>query len=190
MLVAFEGVPGAGKTTTARLAARLAGATTAVEPTKKHPFIADFYADPDRYALETELGFVLLHSHHFRSLDRDRLLFTDYSPAKDVVFARMTLAHRPQQLALFGSVYRELYRTSAPPDVVVFLDVEPKVCLARIMKRKRPYESGLKVDYLERVRAFYEDAMTELGGRVVRLPVASGDTRTSVGRRALALIDG
>lgn len=190
MLVAFEGLPGAGKTTTARLAARLAGARSGVEPTAKHPFIADFYSDPERYAFETELGFVLLHSHHFRALDRNGLLFIDYSPAKDVVFARMTLVHRTQQLALFGSVYAELFRGVALPDIVLFLEVEPTVCLARIAARKRLYESGLKLGYLERLRTFYDEAMEELGCHVIRLPVSAGDTTTTVARRALGLLDG
>src|SRR5437868_13596357 len=105
-MIAIEGCIGSGKSTTARLVAEALGWNTLLEKTKLHPFLEDFYTDPDKYAIETELNFVLLHYNQLHPLDHSQSVVSDFSPAKDLIFARMNL--RGPDLALFEHVYRAL----------------------------------------------------------------------------------
>ncbi len=87
MIVALEGLPGSGKTTTAKLLAEKRGGSYVHESSAKHPFLEAFYSDIERYKFETELCFVLLHYHQYRDLQRDTqdLVILDYSPIKGLV---------------------------------------------------------------------------------------------------------
>ena len=72
MIVALEGLLGAGKSTTARLLGERPDCTYAHELSAKHPFLDAFYTDVERYKLETELCFVLRNEE-----PRRRLAFGD-----------------------------------------------------------------------------------------------------------------
>ena len=69
--IAIEGVIGAGKTSlTARLSQTI-GAKAVYEEFEKNPFLEDFYNDPEHYAFQTQIFFLLsryqqqqnLHQH-------------------------------------------------------------------------------------------------------------------------------
>src|SRR5947209_2523771 len=79
--VAIEGVIGAGKTTVARLIAARTDAVFLGETADTHPFVDAFYSDPPRYALETELGFLLIHYHQL-FLREPGSVVADFSLAK------------------------------------------------------------------------------------------------------------
>ncbi len=133
MIVALEGLPGTGKTTTAKLAAEALGGTYIHERSAEHPFLADFYRDIERYKLETELCFVLIHYHQYRDLDHDQLVVLDYSPVKDLVFADLNLGHEDHEL--FEAVYARTSGSVAIPDVAVFLDLDLQHIVQRVRDR-------------------------------------------------------
>lgn len=53
---------GSGKSTLVNLLAHY-GVTPLYEPVEQHPFLAKFYEDPPRYALETLIHFATYHFH-------------------------------------------------------------------------------------------------------------------------------
>ena len=57
--VAIEGVIGAGKTSLARKLSQDCGARLNLEVVEDHPFLSRFYADPQRYAFQTQIFFLL-----------------------------------------------------------------------------------------------------------------------------------
>src|SRR3954452_24806790 len=137
MVIAFEGLPGAGKTTSAELVGRRLGAVTLRETTGDHPFLDSVYDDERRYDLEVELAFLLLHAGPYRRIERGRVNVTDYSPAKDVLFARDMLGG--EDLDLWMRTYEHVYRDQPLPDAVVFLRVSPDECLRRARQRGRAF---------------------------------------------------
>jgi deoxyadenosine/deoxycytidine kinase len=183
MVIAIEGNIGAGKTTTAQLVATDLGADLVLEQTQAHPFLSAFYDDPGRFALETELGFVLLHYHQLHPVAHNRLVVTDFSAAKDVAFARMNLAG--DQLALFNHMYKHLSGRLPKPAVAVLLDLELDESLRRIQLRGRPYELGITKDYLARLRDAYDEIFDGLAMEVRRVQLLSSDSRDVVARKVL-----
>jgi deoxyguanosine kinase len=172
MLIALEGLPGAGKTTSVELVARRLGALALQETTQDHPFLDSVYDDAHRYDLEVELAFLLLHAGAYRRVDRSLTTVADYSPAKDVLFARDML--RGEDLDLWLRTYRHVYRDLPLPDVVVFLRLPPEECLKRVQSRGRDFESRVTVERLSRMEALYENELDGLGQRVDVLDIQPG----------------
>jgi deoxyadenosine/deoxycytidine kinase len=141
VFISIEGCIGSGKTTTAKIVAERLSFLALPEETAHHPFLADFYSNPSLYALETELGFVLLHYHRLRMVHGQSMLVTDFSPGKDLMFAKMNLDGA--DFALFDHVYRELTHRLVRPNIAIFLDLPIGVLMERIRKRGRPYEQGI-----------------------------------------------
>ena len=57
--VAIEGPIGVGKTSLANLLAEKLGARKVLEDFEDNPFLADFYEEPERFAFQTQLFFLL-----------------------------------------------------------------------------------------------------------------------------------
>jgi deoxyadenosine/deoxycytidine kinase len=80
--IAIEGVIGAGKTTFAQKLGDLIGAQVVVEQFDVNPFLKDFYKDPERYAFQTQIFFLLNRYKQQQQLSQadlfHRFLVTDY----------------------------------------------------------------------------------------------------------------
>jgi deoxyguanosine kinase len=167
MLIALEGLPGAGKTTSARLVSQLLEGDALIESTADHPFLDSVYDDENRFDLEIELAFLLLHAGAYRRVDRARTIISDFSPAKDIIFAEDMLGSA--DFDAWRGVYARIYADLPAPDLVVFLHVAPEVCLERIKRRGREFEHGLTLDRLRRLEARYEQDLQGLGERHIAL---------------------
>lgn len=153
--IGFEGPIGAGKTTLAQLLAMHLGANLILEDVDGNEFLADFYANRDRWALGTQLAFMISRYEQLRTIPpfRNRPVVSDYTQAKDPIFARALLHDREVQLyerlsiGLDASIFR--------PDLTVYVDAQNDVLLDRIRRRNRPYESSISAEYLDSLRAAY-----------------------------------
>jgi deoxyguanosine kinase len=186
MIVAIEGGIGAGKTTTATLLSQKLDAALVLEKTEAHPFLNAFYDDPSRFALETELGFVLLHYHQLHPIDTGGLVVTDFSPVKDLAFARMNLGGAA--LELFEHVYERLTSTLPPPTLAIYLDLELNAALSRIRLRDRPYERAITIGYLERLRDAYFGLLSHLAAKVERIEISATDPPQTIVDRVLRIV--
>jgi len=96
MYLAIEGVIGVGKTTLARLLQPAFDADLLLEVFEENPFLSDFYGDRQRYAFQTQMFFLLSRYHQQRRgvpavLESGKALISDYTFAKDSLFARINL---------------------------------------------------------------------------------------------------
>ena len=172
--IGFEGPIGAGKTTLAQLLALHMGATLVLEDVDGNAFLPDFYRDKDRWALGTQLAFLISRYEQLRTIppSRTRPVVSDYTEAKDPIFARALLPNREVELyerlsiGLDASVFR--------PDLTVYVDAQNDVLLDRIRRRNRPYEAAIDTEYLDSLRAAYARHHNETG----RVRVLSFDTST------------
>ncbi len=160
MYVAIEGVIGVGKTTLARLLRPMFEAEILLEIFEENPFLSDFYADRERYAFQTQIFFLLSRYHQQRRTVPDMLaagksLISDYTFAKDALFARINLAG--DELDMYYKVHEALGEKIPRPDLIVYLRAATPILMQRIALRDRPYERNMEVDYIDRLNRAYDD---------------------------------
>jgi deoxyguanosine kinase len=164
MIVAIEGLPGAGKTTCTRLVSAQLGWPSVLEPYGDHPFLGTVYREAFRHNLLVETQFLLLHFAEYRGLMSDQSVVSDFAPAKDLVFADLVL--RDEDHRLFTSLYGHFYEPVPPPALTIFLDSPPAECLHRVNVRGREFERNMRIEWLYELRAGYMQRLGELGQRV------------------------
>jgi deoxyadenosine/deoxycytidine kinase len=158
--IAVEGPIGAGKSSLAEILATELGARLVCENPGQNPFLASFYKDPKRFALSTQL-FFLLQRYGQQSEFLQGGLFeqggvvSDYFFAKDRLFATLTLS--AEEIALYDRIYQSLRPRVVTPDLVVYLQARTDVLLGRIEKRGRAEEKTIKADYVREVARAYAD---------------------------------
>ena len=156
--IAVEGAIGVGKTTLCRKLADHLGSATFFEQVDDNPFIELFYQDPARHALSVQLSFLFSRLKHWQSLHQQELfshgIISDYFFAKDRIFATVTLSDA--ELVLYDQVATLVSIDVPKPDLVIYLQSDPKVIMNRIRGRNRPMERGLKADYLQKIMAAYD----------------------------------
>ena len=150
--IVIEGVIGAGKTTLSRMISERLNARLILEQHEQNPFLVDFYKDPQRYAFQTELFFLL--SRYRQQIDEfaqtdlfQSHLISDYHFAKNRIFASITLDER--EWKLYEMLVTLLERDVVVPDLVVYLQSNPQRLMRNIRVRDRDYERTMNPDYIE-----------------------------------------
>lgn len=161
--IAIEGVIGVGKTTLARLMRDSFQAELLLEVFEENPFLSDFYADRARYAFQTQIFFLLSRYRQQHRVIGPTLshacLISDYSFAKDRLFAHLNLAG--DELEMYGRVHSVLAEKIPTPDLTVYLRAELDTLMNRIATRDRPYERTMSRDYIADLRKAYERFFVE-----------------------------
>lgn len=172
--IGFEGPIGAGKTTLAQLLALHLGATLILEDVDGNAFLPDFYRDKERWALSTQLAFLISRHEQLRTIppSRTRPVVSDYTQAKDPIFARALLNDR--EVELYERLTMGLHASVPRPDLTVYVDARNDVLLERIQKRNRPYEASITGEYLDAVRRAYT-RHHETMGRLQVLTIDASD---------------
>jgi deoxyadenosine/deoxycytidine kinase len=160
MYIAIEGVIGVGKTTLARLLQPAFQSQLVLEVFEENPFLSDFYADRQRYAFQTQIFFLLSRYYQQRRsvpeiLKRGEPLITDYTFAKDALFARINLAG--DELEMYYRVHDALAEKIPLPNLIVYLRADIEVLMQRIASRDRPYERNMERDYISELIGAYDD---------------------------------
>jgi deoxyguanosine kinase len=164
MYVAIEGVIGVGKTTLARLLQPAFQSALVLEVFEENPFLSDFYSDRQRYAFQTQIFFLLSRYYQQRRsvpeiLKRGEPLITDYTFAKDALFARINFIG--DELEMYYRVHDALAEKIPLPDLIVYLRADSDVLMQRIASRDRPYERNMERDYINQLNHAYDTFFIE-----------------------------
>ncbi len=148
--LAIEGVIGVGKTSLSHLLAKNMSGQVVLEKHEENPFLVDFYDNPQRYAFQTQMFFLLSRYRQQQDLKQQDLfhsvLVSDYLFAKDRIFASLTLDER--EFMLYDRVATLLERDIPKPDLVVYLQSNTQRLMSNIRKRGRSYEKSISEDYI------------------------------------------
>ena len=157
--VAIEGVIGAGKTSLAMKLAERMKANLILEEFESNPFLEKFYDDRKRYALQTQMFFLVNRFKQQQELNQEDLfskfIVSDYIFAKDNVFAYMNL--NGEELKLYEALFPLLQRDLRKPDVVIYLQASVDRLMYNIKKRNRRVEKNLSRSYIKELSEAYNN---------------------------------
>jgi len=157
--IAIEGSIGVGKTSLANLISKELGARLVLEEFEENPFLSEFYKDPERYAFQTQLFFLLQRyrqQQELRQLDMfQNLLLTDYMFVKDRLFASLNLNEKEMQL--YETVANLLERNIIKPDLVIYLQAETDTLMKNIVARGREIEQDITYEYIDALNQVYTE---------------------------------
>jgi deoxyadenosine/deoxycytidine kinase len=155
--IAIEGVIGAGKTSLALMVGETLGANVVLEKFEENPFLKDFYRDPERYAFQTQIFFLLTRYKQQRDLFQadlfHRFLVTDYIFEKDKIFAYLNL--QDEELKLYETLVSNIEHSIPTPDLVVYLQSSVPRLMANIKHRARAYEASMSETYIKDLNEAY-----------------------------------
>ena len=148
--VAIEGSIGVGKTSLAKLLSDKLGAKLILEKFEDNPFLSEFYDDPERFAFQTQLFFLLQRyqqQQELRQVDMfHNLLISDYMFIKDRLFASLNLDEK--EMSLYDSIANMLERNIINPDLIIYLQADTNTLMKNIAKRGRDFEANISYDYI------------------------------------------
>ncbi len=155
--IAIEGVIGAGKTSLARMLSERLGARLVLEQFEENPFLPNFYEDPEHFAFQTQIFFLLSRYKQQQELYQADLfhshIVSDYIFEKDKIFAYLTL--RDDELKLYENVLTAIEKSIPPPDLVVYLQSGVERLLDNIKVRGREMERNMSDEYIRELNEAY-----------------------------------
>ena len=157
--IAVEGTIGVGKTSLAKILGERLEAKLILEEFEENPFLVDFYKDPERFAFQTQLFFLLSRYRQQQELQQTDLftkaLISDYMFVKDRLFAALNL--NDKEMGLYNSVARILEKNVSSPDMVIFLQSDTDRLMLNIKKRGREYETSIDWKYIDALNQIYNE---------------------------------
>lgn len=159
--IVVEGLIGVGKTSLCRLLQDVWDAELILEPSETNPFLEPYYEAPDRYRFPVQMFYLVTR---WRQQDRIRqpdlfanTIVSDYLFAKDRLFAEKTLDDT--ELELYDRFAMALGEQAPTPDLVVYLEAPTEVLMKRIERRQAPGEYLIEPEYLNDLRARYDELL-------------------------------
>lgn len=157
--VAIEGPIAVGKTSLAKLLSERLGARLILEGFGENPFLTDFYEEPERYAFQTQLFFLLQRyqqQQELRQVDMfHNLLIADYMFVKDRLFASLNLDEK--EMTLYDTVANLLEKNVINPDLVIYLQADTDTLMRNIARRGRDMEKNISEEYIDALNQLYTE---------------------------------
>jgi deoxyadenosine/deoxycytidine kinase len=155
--IAVEGVIGVGKTTLAQMLCDRLGARVVFEKFEENPFLEKFYKDPEHYAFQTQIFFLLSRYRQQQELFQadlfQKVTVSDYMFEKDKIFAYLNL--QDDELRLYETLVSQLEKNIPAPDLVVYLQSSVERLMSNIRKRGRSIEEPISEEYIRNLNEAY-----------------------------------
>jgi dTMP kinase len=182
LFVAFEGLDGAGTTTQAERAAAFVAAETGREPSLSAEPTVGPVGSQIRRCLEGDVAFDAHTLALLFAADRLHHLETEIEPALAqgavVLVDRYSLSSFAYQRAdgVDAEWLRTINERARAPDLTIYLDVPPAVCVERLAEDGRGADRFEREETLERVESAYREALAveREAGNAVRILDGTG----------------
>ncbi|MFC2088261.1 deoxynucleoside kinase [Calditrichota bacterium] len=157
--IAIEGVIGAGKTSLAEKLSLTLGAKTIYEEFEQNPFLEEFYQDPERFAFQTQIFFLLSRYRQQQQLQQIDLfqecIVSDYLFAKDRIFATLNLSEK--EMKLYDGIAKLMERDIVKSELVIYLQASTDHLMHNINKRARKMEKFITKEYIQALNELYNN---------------------------------
>ncbi len=161
MYIGIAGNIGSGKSAMAKLLADEFGFNIFNEKGEENPYLADFYADMPRWALNLQVSFLI---KRFKSTQRamwsDEVVVQDRTIYEDVYVFVENLRAMHIMTERDYNTYRSLFDVMesflAQPRLLIYLRASVPMLMTHIQQRGVAYESAISRDYLTMLNNRYE----------------------------------
>ncbi len=157
--IAIEGVIGAGKTSLADKLSQTISGKTIYEEFEQNPFLEEFYQDPERYAFQTQIFFLLSRYRQQQQLAQidmfHECIVSDYLFAKDRIFATLNLSDK--EMKLYDGIAKLMERDIVKPELVIYLQASTNHLMHNISKRARKMEKFITKEYIQALNELYNN---------------------------------
>ena len=155
--IAIEGVIGVGKTSLSAKLTQTLGAKAVYEEFEKNPFLEDFYNDPEHFAFQTQIFFLLSRYQQQQILYQQDLfqqcVVSDYIFAKDRIFATLNL--NDKEMKLYDALAKIMEKDVVRADLVIYLQSSTNHLMEFIRKRGRNIEKNISEEYIHALNELY-----------------------------------
>jgi deoxyadenosine/deoxycytidine kinase len=164
-IIAVAGNMGAGKSSLVAWLEKKFGMVPFFEPNEENPYLQDFYGDMPRWAMSSQLFFLVrryqIHRAVVERAERDpRCIVQDRTLYEDAEIFAAHLHEKGYLDARDWGMYQDLYATLKkeirPPDLMIYLRCPLKTLTQRIKKRGREFEKAIPKAYLASLERLYE----------------------------------
>jgi deoxyadenosine/deoxycytidine kinase len=160
--VAIAGNIGVGKSSLTTLLARRLGWEPFFETVVENPYLADFYADMQRWSFHSQVFFLSrrLHDHraltqHPTSVLQDRTVYEDAEIFARNLYRQGLMSER--EWNSYWDLYTSVAQLLPSPDLVVYLQASVETLQKRIGLRGRDFERSISGEYLAQLNDLYDE---------------------------------
>ena len=161
MHIAIAGNIGSGKTTLTKMLAAHYGWTPKFESVDFNPYLADFYADMERWSFNLQIYFLNKRFKDVVDISRcDDVIIQDRTIYEDArIFApnlhSMGLMST-RDFENYSDLFDLMMSLVSKPDLLIYLRSSIPNLVAQIQKRGRGYEQSISLEYLKGLNDRYE----------------------------------
>ena len=172
MHIAIAGNIGSGKTTLTKMLAAHYGWTPKFESVDFNPYLADFYADMERWSFNLQIYFLNKRFKDVVDISRcDDVIIQDRTIYEDARIFAPNLHSMGLMSTRDFENYRDLFELMmslvSKPDLLIYLRSSIPNLVAQIQKRGRDYESSIRIDYLTGLNNRYEEWIKSYTGKLL-----------------------
>ncbi len=156
--IAIEGVIGVGKTAFAHQLNTALGGSLLLENFYENPYLADFYKDPQAFALRVETAFLtdrVAQYNSFSFSEKPSPVIADYTLEKCLLFAKQNLV--ATDFDTYRTAYLQATQNQPQPDLVLYLQQPISQALSNIQQRGRDFEQSITRGYLSTIDKGYNE---------------------------------
>ena len=178
MHIAIAGNIGCGKTTLTKMLAKRYGWTPRFEPVDDNPYLADYYADMQRWSFNTQIYFLAKRFKEVVEIARaqetivqDRTIFEDARIFAPHLHATGLMSDR--DYANYSELFDTMIALTRLPDLMIYIRSSLPHLVDHIHRRGRNYEQSMSLDYLAGLNTRYEEWIATYQGNLV---IVDGDS--------------
>lgn len=161
MHIAIAGNIGSGKTTLTGLLAKHYKWEAHYEDVEDNPYLNDFYEDMHRWSFNLQIYFlnsrfnqiVEIRKSH-KTVIQDRTIYEDAFIFAPNLHSMGLMSSR--DFENYFTLFNLMTSLIQPPDLLIYLRASVPRLVEQIQKRGRKYESGIRLDYLQKLNERYE----------------------------------